>query len=345
VTVALLASIPSPSDGTLDIGPLSIHAYGLMIALGIVAAVWLAGRRLEQSGAGTRDDMSNIAIWAVVAGVIGARLYYIITDKSDPWREPAKWIRIWEGGLGIPGGLILGVLVGAWAAKRRGVSVPLLLTAAAPAIPLAQAIGRLGNWWNQELFGRPTTLPWGLEIDDAHLPAGYPSGTLFHPTFLYECLWNLGLCLVLLIIDKRMKLRPGRLMAVYVLGYSVGRFWIEGLRIDPANSGGGWRLNQWMAVFFFVASAVYLIVDHLRHRNDPPVEPVAAVAADEDEAIADVEAAEADAAGEATDAAEAEAAAAAATGDVDEAADERAGDDAPAPEADDTVDYVPEDDH
>jgi prolipoprotein diacylglyceryl transferase len=286
--VQFLASIPSPSDGTLSIGPLSIHAYGLMIALGVVAAVWLAGKRLEASGAGTRDDMTNISMWGVVGGVIGARIYYIITDKSEPWREPAKWIKIWNGGLGIPGGLILGTIFGIWAAKRRGVDVPMLLTAAAPAIPLAQAIGRWGNWWNQELFGRPTTLPWGLRIDDAHLPAGYPSGTLFHPTFLYESLWNLGLCLFLLLIDKRLRLRPGRLMAVYVVGYSIGRFWVEGLRIDPANSGGGWRLNQWMAVVFLLLSGGYLVIDSYRHRNDVVLvpaesadEPVDYVAEDE----------------------------------------------------------------
>ena len=274
--MSIVASIPSPSDGTLDIGPLSIHAYGLMIALGVIAGVWLAGRRLAASGAGTRDDMANIAMWAVAAGVIGARIYYIITDASEPWREPGKWLQIWKGGLGIPGGLILGVLVGMWAAKRRNVNGPMLLTAAAPAIPLSQAIGRWGNWFNQELFGRPTTLPWGLEIDDAHLPEGYPSGTLFHPTFLYESLWNLALCGVLLLIDKKMRLRPGRLMAVYVVGYSIGRFWVESLRIDPANSGGGWRLNQWMAAAFFVLSVGYLVIDHLRHRHDPdPSEPEA----------------------------------------------------------------------
>ncbi|MEN9643827.1 MAG: hypothetical protein RL238_496 [Actinomycetota bacterium] len=271
--MGLLASIPSPSDGTLDLGPLSIHAYGLMIALGVIAGVWLSGRRLAASGAGTRDDMANIAMWAVGAGIVGARIYYIITDASEPWREPGKWLQVWKGGLGIPGGLILGVLVGVWAARRRHVDVPMLLTAAAPAIPLSQAIGRWGNWFNQELFGRPTTLPWGLEIDDAHLPEGYASGTLFHPTFLYESLWNFALCGVLLLIDKKMRLRPGRLMAVYVVGYSIGRFWVESLRIDPANSGGGWRLNQWMAAAFFVLSVSYLVIDHLRHRNDPAPEP------------------------------------------------------------------------
>lgn len=296
----LLSSIPSPSDGVLNIGPLAIHAYGMMIALGVVAAVWLAGRRMEKAGVGTRDDMSSIAMWAVGAGVIGARLYYIVTDKSQPWKEPSRWLKIWEGGLGIPGGLLAGVLVGVWAIKRRGLSVPGVLTAAAPAIPLAQAIGRLGNWWNQELFGRPTTLPWGLEIDDAHLPAGYNSGTLFHPTFLYEALWNLALCGLLILIDKRMKLRPGRLLAVFVAGYFAGRFWIEGLRIDPANSGGGWRLNQWVSVFVVAAAVIYLLIDRQRHMHDEPVvESVAgetaidaadaADAADESPGSADVE--------------------------------------------------------
>jgi prolipoprotein diacylglyceryl transferase len=270
VRLTVLAGIPSPPNGVFHIGPLAIHAYGLMIALGVIAAVWLAGRRLEASGSGTREQMSSIAVWAVIAGILGARVYYILTDKSEPWREPGRWLKIWNGGLGIPGGLIAGTLVAAWVAKRKGVSVPGLLTAAAPAIPLAQAIGRWGNWFNQELFGRPTTLPWGLEIDDQHLPDGYASGTLFHPTFLYESLWNVGLCLVLLQIDKRMSLRPGRLMAVYVAGYAVGRFWVEGLRIDPANSGGGWRLNQWTAVVAFVLAVGYLVIDAARHRRAVP---------------------------------------------------------------------------
>lgn len=271
----LLASIPSPSSGELDLFGLSIHVYGLMIALGVVAAVWLAGRRLEAAGTGTRDDMASIAVWAVSAGVIGARLYYIVTDKSDPWSEPSRWLKIWQGGLGIPGGLLAGTLVALWRARRIGVSPSRLFTAAAPALPLAQAIGRIGNWWNQELFGRPTDLPWGLEIDDAHLPDGYASGTLFHPTFLYEVLWNLALCGLLLVIDKRVRLRPGRLLAVYVVGYSIGRFWIEGLRIDPANAGGGWRLNQWTAVVAGLAAVAYLGFDWWHHRGveeaDAPV--------------------------------------------------------------------------
>lgn len=284
---SLLASIPSPSSGEFNLFGLSIHAYGLMIALGVVAAVWLAGRRMEAAGVGTRDDMSAIAMWAVGAGVIGARIYYIITDKSQPWKEPSRWLRVWEGGLGIPGGLLAGVLVAMWAIRRRGLSVGGVFNAAAPAVPLAQAIGRLGNWWNQELFGRPTNLPWALEIDDANLPAGYASGTTFHPTFLYEALWNVGLCLLLILIDRRVKVRPGRLLAMYVVGYSVGRFWIEGLRIDPANAGGGWRLNQWTALVAGGAAVLYLLIDWSRHRGDVPAEEVEPV--EEVEEVEDVE--------------------------------------------------------
>jgi prolipoprotein diacylglyceryl transferase len=273
--VHLIVSIPSPPNGVLDIGPISLHIYGLMIALGVVAGVWLSSRRLEASGTGTRDDMSSIAIWGVAAGVVGARIYFIITDQSAPWKEPARWLKVWEGGLGVPGGILAGALVAGWVARRKGVSVAGVYTAAAPAIPLSQAIGRIGNWWNQELFGRPTDLPWALEIDDAHLPTGYTSGTTFHPTFLYEALWNLSLCGVLLLIDRRMKLRPGRLLAVYVVGYAIGRFWIEGLRIDPARSGGGWRLNQWMAVAAILIAAGYLLIDWLRHSADEATDEAA----------------------------------------------------------------------
>ena len=265
--VASIASIPSPSSGALTIGPLSIHAYGLMIALGVIAAVWLLGRRLEASGAGTREDASSMAVWAVSAGVIGARLYHVVTDwelfKHDLGRIP----QIWRGGLGIPGGILFGTIAAMWAFKRRGVTPSVGLSAAAPALPLAQAIGRTGNWFNQELFGRPTTLPWGLRIDADKIPAGYAPGTTFHPTFLYEALWNLALCVVLLRIDRVFKLRPGRLFAIYLVGYAVGRFWVEGLRIDDAHTAGGLRLNQWVALIVGVAAVLYLVIDWWRHRD------------------------------------------------------------------------------
>ena len=265
--IASIASISSPSSGALSIGPLSIHAYGLMIALGVIAGVWLLGRRLEASGAGTREDASSMAVWAVVAGVIGARLYHVVTDwelfKHDLGRIP----QIWRGGLGIPGGILFGAIVAMWAFKRRGIDPAVGLSAAAPALPLAQAIGRWGNWFNQELFGRPTTLPWALRIDADKIPAGYAPGTTFHPTFLYESLWNLALCVVLLRIDRVFKLRPGRLFAIYVVGYAIGRFWVEGLRIDPAHKADGLRLNQWVALIVGAAAVLYLIIDWWRHRG------------------------------------------------------------------------------
>ena len=264
----LPSSIPSPTSGTMAIGSLRVTAYGMMIALGVVAAVSLAGRRLAKSGAGTRDDMSSIATWAVIGGIVGARLYHVVTNWSAFSGDLGRIPMIWKGGLGIPGGLLGGVLCGSYGARRRGVPIPELLTAAAPAVPLAQSIGRWGNWWNQELFGRATTLPWALRISDDKLPAGYPSGTTFHPTFLYESLWNLALCLLLIQLDRRMWLRPGRLFAVYLAGYFSGRFWIEGLRIDPAHVFGGLRLNQWVAAMVVVASVEFLLADWRSRRDD-----------------------------------------------------------------------------
>ena len=255
----LLASIPSPSDASISIGPLELRAYGLLIALGVLAAVWMAGRMLEQKGLGTADDASSIGIWGVAAGVVGARLYHVATEWSRFSDDLGAIPKIWEGGLGIPGGLVAGVLVGLWQARRRGIAPLPMLTCAAPAIPLAQAIGRWGNWFNQELYGRPTDLPWGLEIDDAH-NLDHPVGTTFHPTFLYESLWNLGLTGLLLLIDRRLRLGPGRLFAVYLMGYGAGRFWIEGLRIDPteASDVAGLRWNQWVASAAVVAGAIWL---------------------------------------------------------------------------------------
>ncbi len=274
MTIAIVASIPSPSSGALNIGPLSIHAYGLMIALGVIAAVWLTGRRLEAKGQGTREDASSMAVWAVIAGVIGSRLYHVVTDWSTFKHDLGRIPQLWRGGLGIPGGILFGALVGMWAYKRRGISPAVGLSAAAPGLALAQAIGRLGNWWNQELFGKPTDLPWALRIDDDKIPAAYAPGTTFHPTFLYESLWNVALCIALLLIDRRFRLRPGRLFAMYVVGYAVGRFWIEGLRIDPAHTTGGLRLNQWVAIVAGGTAALYLLWDWSRHRGDPVEAPI-----------------------------------------------------------------------
>ncbi len=254
----VLSLIPSPSTGVLQLGPLRLNAYGAMIALGVVAAVWLSGRRLEKRGAGTREDMSAIAMWGVPAGVIGGRIYHVITDWELFRNHPERIVQIWKGRLGIWGGIFLGVVVGIWEGRRRGIATSVLLTCVAPALPLAQSIGRWGNWFNQELFGRPTTLPWALEVSDFRTKqAGYPIGTLFHPTFLYESLACLALCGLLLLLDKLVK-RPGYLFLYYTAGYTLFRFFIEGLRIDPAHSAGGLRLNQWVSLVVFTVSVSML---------------------------------------------------------------------------------------
>ena len=244
----------------------------MAIALGVIAAVWLFGRRLEEREAGTKDDASAIAIWAVLAGVIGARLYHVATDIEKFRGEWGKVVEIWHGGLGIPGGLVLGTVVGLYVTHRRGISMAVAATCAAPAVPLAQAIGRWGNYFNQELYGRPTSLPWGLEIDADHLESGYAVGTTFHPTFLYESLWCLALCVVLLWIDRRFRPAPGQLMPMYFIGYGIGRFWIEGMRIDQADHVGGLRFNQWVAVAMIVGGTIALLVMR-RHPIAEPVRP------------------------------------------------------------------------
>ncbi len=264
-----LAYLPSPPSSGLSIGPLELRVYGLAIAVGIVVAIRIVGRILEQEKIGTLDDAVSIGMWGAAAGVVGARLYHVITDWYRFSDNLSAIPKIWEGGLGIPGGLLAGALVGVWQARRRGVPVGPTMSAAAVAIPVAQAIGRIGNWFNQELFGRPTTLPWGLKIDDAHLPAGYESGTLFHPTFLYEALWNLGLAALLWTIHRRYRPAPGRLMGMYVLGYGVGRFWVESLRIDSATMIGPMRVNQWVSLAAIAAGLIYLIAT--RGRRWPEV--------------------------------------------------------------------------
>ncbi len=243
----MLASIPSPSEGVLELGPLTIRAYGLMIALGVVAAVLLAQRRWAARG-GDPEDIATIAMWAVPAGLIGSRVYHVLTDWrfDEGWAEPFK---IWEGGLGIPGGMAAGVLVGLWVIRRNGWDRPGLLDAIVPGLPLAQAVGRWGNWFNQELFGGPSDLPWAVEIDaDKAADAGHPGVETFHPTFLYESLWNLGLAGFLIWLDRTGRIRRGWLLAVYVVGYLVARLWLETIRIDPATEVGGVRINIWMSI-------------------------------------------------------------------------------------------------
>lgn len=271
----LLGVIPSPSSGSIHLGPLRLNAYGLMIAIGVIAAVRIAGRRAENKGVGTTDDISSIAMWAVPAGVIGGRAYHVLTDYE---RFQGQWfdaIKIWQGGLGIWGGVTAGVAVGWWCARRRGLDAWWIISCAAPAIAIAQAIGRWGNWFNQELFGRPTTLPWALEVSNSvAVKAGYAAGTTFHPTFLYESVGCVLLAWLLIRLERRINPARGRLFAWYVAGYTVLRFGTESLRIDASHNVGGMRLNQWVAIGVFAVAVLFLAVDRLRSRDTPEASTV-----------------------------------------------------------------------
>ena len=271
----LLGVIPSPSSGSIHLGPLRLNAYGLMIAIGVIVAVRIAGRRAENKGVGTTEDISSIAMWAVPAGVIGGRAYHVLTDYE---RFQGQWfdaIKIWQGGLGIWGGVTAGVAVGWWCARRRGLDAWWIISCAAPAIAIAQAIGRWGNWFNQELFGRPTTLPWALEVsNNVAVKAGYTAGTTFHPTFLYESVGCIVLAWLLIRLERRITPARGRLFAWYVVGYTVLRFGTESIRIDSAHHVGGMRLNQWVAIGVFAAAVMFLVVDRLRSRETPEASTV-----------------------------------------------------------------------
>ena len=260
-----LASFPSPGSEAIGLGPLALRAYGLAVAVGVLAAVWLAQRRWAAQG-GDPDDISRIAMWAVPAGLIGSRVYHVVTDWrfDEGWAEPFK---IWEGGLGIPGGMAAGILVGVWVVNRMGWDRGRLIDAVIPGLPFAQAIGRIGNWFNQELFGGPTDLPWAVEIAPGHRPEEHLEAETFHPTFLYESLWNLALVGFLIWVGRTRKLRDGGLLAVYVLGYLVARLWLETVRIDPATEIGGVRVNIWMSGIGITIAGAWLL---LRGRRPVP---------------------------------------------------------------------------
>jgi len=256
------ASIPSPDQGSWNLGPVPVRAYALAIIIGIVVAIWLGNRRYVARG-GQPGLITDIALWAVPFGIVGGRLYHVLSDWQiyfgPDGRGAAAALRIWDGGLGIWGAVALGAL-GAWiAARRHHVALPPIADAIAPGIALAQAIGRWGNWFNQELFGRPTTLPWGLEISPARRPEGFEAFETFHPTFLYESLWLVGVAIVVMWADRRFTMGHGRVFALYVLLYTAGRVWIEALRIDPVNTVGGLRLNVWTSIVVGLGALVYLV--------------------------------------------------------------------------------------
>ena len=264
-----LAYIPSPSRGVLHLGPLPLRGYALMIILGVVVAVWLGERRWAARG-GSPGTVVDIAVWAVPFGLVGGRLYHVITDYQLYFGKDPHIVRIfevWKGGLGIWGAIAAGALGAYIGCHRRGISLRAFADAAAPGIALAQALGRWGNWFNQELYGRPTTLPWAVKIDPEHR-VSTPDIATYHPTFLYESLWCIGVAILVIWAEKRFRLAYGRTFALYVAAYTVGRAWIEWLRVDSAHHILGLRLNDWTSLIVFLAAVGYLY--YYRDRTEIP---------------------------------------------------------------------------
>ncbi|SMX73163.1 prolipoprotein diacylglyceryl transferase [Brevibacterium antiquum] len=274
-SVDVLASIPSPSVSSFQLGPLTIHFYALCILTGIVLAIILTNRHLTKRGV-PEWQVLDIATLAVPMAIIGARIYHVITHYTDyfgpgrnPWNifEPGSVWAIWEGGIAIFGSLIGGTLGALIMCRRLNIKLSALLDALAPGLILAQACGRFGNWFNQELFGLPTTLPWGLEIDpsNANFPAGLPADTLFHPTFLYEVVWNSLGCLALLWLGRHLFFQWGRLFGMYLIWYGAGRIVWESIRLDPSFVVLGLRTNVWAAIGAVALGLAIIIVQKMRH--------------------------------------------------------------------------------
>ncbi|MEY4991020.1 MAG: hypothetical protein RIS08_1246 [Actinomycetota bacterium] len=269
-----LASIPSPEISFIDLGPVRIHFYALFILTGIAIATFMADRTLTKRGA-EKGVFLDIALWAVPAGIIGGRFFHVITHPRDYFFEGADLLavfRIWEGGLAIFGAITLGAVGAWWGARQAGIRFSAVADAVAPWVLVAQGIGRLGNYFNQELFGIPTTLPWGLEIPSTNpaYPNGLPDGLTFHPTFLYEMLWNFAGAAAILYLASKLKLQWGKVFGLYLVVYSFGRIWIESIRIDPSEVILGLRINIWSAL---IGVAIGIIIIWVQSRRHPGLEP------------------------------------------------------------------------
>jgi prolipoprotein diacylglyceryl transferase len=279
--VSIALSIPSPPVSGFGVGGLQLHFYGLMYVVGIAWAVWLTRRRWRRVG-GNPDLVDEVAIWSVPAGLVGGRIYF---DVTTPAVMPHHWwgpFAIWDGGLGIWGGVALAAVVGLWRLRRRGADIPAFLDAVAPGLLMAQGIGRIGNYFNQELFGGPTTLPWGLEISPAHRPPGYGQFATFHPTFLYELLFDFAWAGLLIWLGRRGSVRSPGLFALYMTGYSAFRIFEEQLRIDYSQHFFGLRLNTFVASGLTIAGLAWFGYLQLRRR------PVAPPEADPDQVSPDL---------------------------------------------------------
>ncbi len=278
-------SIPSPPldwEILLELGPFKIRTYAVAILIGIFVAVWLTRRRWIARG-GDVESMEEIAVWAIPFGIIGGRIYHVISTPGPYFGEgghPLDAFKIWDGGLGIWGAVAIGSLGAYIGVKRSNVSFSAFMDAAAPAVLIAQAIGRIGNYFNQELFGKPTTMPWGLEISpqSIYFPHEYAVGTLFQPTFLYELLWNLAGAALLLYLDRRFRFRFGRMFWLYVVVYTSGRLWIEMLRIDTAVHIWGVRINVWVSIAVFLLGLTMFLALGWRHRGQTVMFPARTLA-------------------------------------------------------------------
>jgi prolipoprotein diacylglyceryl transferase len=288
---SIQAAIPSPTVSVFKIGPLPVHLYALCIVAGILVALWLTDRRWRARD-GLPGQVSDIAGWAVIFGIVGGRLYHVITDPElyfTKGKHPLDALKIWDGGLGIWGAVALGAL-GVWiGCRRHRMDFVAFADAAAPGIVIAQALGRWGNWFNNELYGRATTLPWKLEIHNLDVVTGKAERQNGHPvvlgyyqpTFLYEMIWDLLVALVLLALDRRRVLRRGQVLALYIMGYTLGRFFVEGLREDHANHILGMRVNSWVSILVFLGGLALFwhqrraprSVNTLADPGNPPTEP------------------------------------------------------------------------
>lgn len=261
---ALFLNIPAPGfSREISLGPLDIRWYALCLLAGIVIGVWITIRRWKAEG-GSADDILELSLWAIGGGLVGARLWHVITSWNQLGDEWYAVFNIRSGGLGIWGGVALGALAAGWAAKRKGLNVGRLANAAAPGLLIAQGIGRLGNYVNQELFGGPTSLPWALEVDPQFRPLGYAETAGFHPAFLYEMLLNFALAGLLIWLGRRSTMRPWSLFALYVAGYSLIRIFLEQIRIDPSNEILGQRVNFWVALTLVVVALLFFFWNQRR---------------------------------------------------------------------------------